>query len=191
MLPNGVLSDQVIYAPFIPPRDIYPTPLVDYELGGVALNDSSQGLQVKVWHGVYTKGSIVFDAPGVDPTVIYTASGITEFSMTFDQNMQPFLAYVQNKIARFRWYDTTVNQFVVVDLPAGSITPKCCLDDKRSRETPSSDILLFYVNNGNLYYRQQRDRFTIEYLLKTGVGGTLKQVGMNLVNRMQLILEVG
>ena len=57
-------------------------------------------------------------------------------------------------------------------------SPKCCMDDKRALATATSDILLGYVQGGDLYYREQRDRFLVPYLLKVGVTGQVIQVGM-------------
>jgi hypothetical protein len=41
----------------------------------------------------------------------------------------------------------------------------------------------------SLYYRQQRDRYEVEYLLKTGLNAKLVRVGMNKGYRLQFMLE--
>ena len=49
-LPAGGLSSSVVAADLLEPDNWRrPSLLVDYELGGVALNDPSQGLQVQPW----------------------------------------------------------------------------------------------------------------------------------------------
>lgn len=189
MLPHNVLSTTAVSAGFLPPRNAVPVPLIDYDEGGIALSDASAGLQVKAWRCRWIAGQFIVDAIGTPPTVIYSRDNVTEFSFTFDQNMQPFLTFVDNTGPYYYWFDTTVPGFVLVSLASDVITPKCALDDKRLPELGSSDIILAYIREGNLYYRQQRDRFGVERLLASDIGGTLRRVGMNLVYRFQF--EIG
>lgn len=185
MLPQNVLSTTVVQAPFLPPKDAPYVPLIDYELGGVALNDASQGLMVKSWRCQYLNGDFIADAAAVAPTVIFSAPQVSEFSFTFDQNMQPFITYVQSGIAKYRWFDASVSSFVIVDIPGNPQTPRCTLDDKRSFASAISDIILAYMNGTILHYRQQRDRFEIEYTLTSNGPGVLTKIGMNLDFRLQ------
>jgi hypothetical protein len=185
MLPDGVLSSQPIVADFLPPRNAVPRPLVDYELGGIALSDPSQGLMVKPWRMQWIDGQFIIDALAVAPTVVLSRAAVTEFSFTFDQNMKPFITFVDGTGAYYYWYDGTVSDYRLVALPSGVITPKCSLDDKRSHQANISDIILAYMKGRGLYYRQQRDRFGIERLLNADAGVALRRVGMNNVWRFQ------
>jgi len=190
MLPDAVRSTSVVAAAFLPPRNVVRVKLVDFDLGGVAIQDPTQGLQVKVWRAEVIGDDVVLSAEGVTPTTIFTQAGITEIALTFDQNMQPFIAYVLNDTdAHFRWFDGTLSQFVVSDLPAGSHSPRCALDDKRDAAgtlAGASDIILTYLREGTLYARVQRDRYSDEYELATGYEDyVLGQFGMNRVLRMQ------
>ena len=184
MLPQYVLSDTPIPQNFAPPRDIPPQQLRAYDYGGVALQDPSQGLQVKVWECRWSNGDFIVNADNVPDTVIYNEAGVTDLDITFDSNMQPFLAYTANGVAKYRWYDSTAGGFVVISLGAGAVTPRCQLDDKRPSQQSISDIILAYVRGGNLYFREQRDRFGIEYLLATNAGQRLLRMGMGLNWRM-------
>lgn len=188
MLPDHELSSIPINAPFLEPANNIRAPLVDYEMGGVALYDASQGLQVKLWT-LYVDGENVWvTAEGVEPTLLFTLPGIREVSLAFDQNMRPFVAFMQHTLARYWWYDTLLGQMTFSDIP-DAVSPRCTLDDKRPMQTFSSDILLAYVKNNNLYYREQRDRFTIEYLLAEDVNATLVTVGMATNNRIRFKLR--
>lgn len=189
MLPDGVLSTTPVTAGFLSPRDAPPQPLVDYELGGVGISDPSQGLMLKSWRMRWVDGEFIADAPAVAPTVLLTRAGVTEFSFTFDQNMKPFITWVEAAGAFYYWYDTTVNAYRTVALSSDVITPKCSLDDKRINQLVRSDIILAYIRAGALCYRQQRDRFGVEYTLKADAGGYLRRVGMNNVWRFQF--EIG
>lgn len=189
MLRDHVLSTTVVAQAFAPPRDIPPQPLIAYDWGGVALNDATKGLQVKVWRCRWVDGDFIVDAAGIPDTVLFSATQVTELDFTFDQNMQPFIAYVQNGVPKYRWYDATVTNFVVVSMASDVVTPRCALDDKRALQGSVSDIILAYVRSGSLYYREQRDRFTVEYLLKASAGSALRRVGMGLNWRFLFEME--
>lgn len=196
MIPNSSLSQITIPGFWIPPDDLENDSLRDYELGGIDLNDPSFGLRFQVWTLTLMNDDVVISAPTVPLTVLFTRTGITELSLAFDQNMNPFVAFVENGVAKFWWYDTVVSQQVFSSLPANSITPRTCLDDKRETQTNSSDIILAYLLNDNLYFRAERDRYSVQYLLKTGVfnptsglPARLKRVGMTDQNRLQFLLQ--
>lgn len=188
MLPQGVLSTpRAVGSAFLPPRNITKRPLVDYELGGTAIQDPAQGLRVQIWTGQIVGSDVVLSAPSVAPVIVFTQAGITEFQFTFDQNMNPFIAYlVDGESPRFRWFDPNVSSFVVTTLPSGSYSLRCSMDDKRAPEIATSDVILTYLRAGTLYYRQQRDRYLIEYTLKAGYGNhVIGAFGMSRVFRLQ------
>lgn len=153
------------------------------------MSDPSKGLMAKKWRMRYINGEFILDAPSTAPEVVYVASQVQDFSFTFDQNMKLFLTFTDDTGAWYWWYDATVLDYVLVSLPAGTVTPKCSLDDKRFHQIYTSDIILAYVRAGGLYYVQQRDRFGVEYLLQSDIGGRLVQVGMNRIWRFQF--EIG
>lgn len=191
MLPEHALSTIPIIAPFLFPKDLPPNAIVDYDLGGVALNDPTQGLMVQAWKGrvkigVNYEGGVYISAANYPEQLHYSAAGLINVSLTFDQNMNPAIAYMQDGTAKLRWYDTTILAYDVITLPAGSQYPRVCLDDKRDMQTATSDILLVYTRSGKLYFREQRDRFLIEYQLYDGVQLDIVMFGMTRANRMQL-----
>lgn len=181
MLPGHVLSTTLQYGNFLYPDYLYTDGLVDYELGGKGLSDASTGLMVQVWTatlvGVPGEAgtSVHVSAPNTPDTLLFQRDGITEISLAFDQNMKPFIAFVAAGQATFWWYDATLPGQKFTDLPVGSSSPKCTLDDKRNLQTlaGTSDILITYIKDDNLYYREQRDRYTIEYLLKADLSTLL------------------
>jgi hypothetical protein len=189
LIPSQRLSSVVMESPFLVPDDAAYSALTDYEYGGAALNDPSQGLQVKVWTLQYSTPDFVLSASGVSPTTVFSFTGVTQVSLAFDQNMRPCIAYVKSGQAWLYWYDTLIENFTHDALDAGIADPRVCLDDKRARQTGSSDIILAYTRNNNLYFRAQRDRFGVEYLLRTDVNALLRKIGMNTGNRLQFQLE--
>jgi len=171
MIPDKALSTLAVEGDFLPPRNRRKQPLEDYELGGVALNDASQGLQFYEWRGRYIDGSVVLDVPGVvAPVTVLTVPGVTEFSFSFDQNMSPVVAYMlDDGSAHFYWFDSTIPGFTTLDLGSGVRSPRCSLDDKRAASgviSGASDVILTYLRDDALYFRAQRDRYATEYKLE-------------------------
>lgn len=196
-MPQNVLSDTPQLGTLLSPRQLRLASdlLLDYELGGIALNDSSQGLEVQTWtcncdghNFVITSAS---DPAGTN--ILTVAGNVVDMSFTFDQNMRQFVAYtLDDGTSWFFWFDSLSHGFVTTQLPAGSISPRCTLDDKRPQNVLSSDIILAYVNHGaqSMYFRQQRDRYLIEYDLIDFSSSTsrLINIGLSTVNRMQFNL---
>lgn len=190
MLPDGVLSTTPDPYAFSGGRSLSVSKVVDFETGGIAVNDASEGLQYQRWRCQLIRGQVIIDAPSVAPFVFMENANIEEISLSFDQNMRPALAYVESGTAKLYWYDSTIPGYTTLTLPAGSITPRISMDDKRSNESSISDIILAYVRSGSLYYRQQRDRFLTEYELATGITTGLVKIGMNNRFRFQFMLEL-
>lgn len=185
MMPGNVLSTSSLPSLFLAPRNVLRDPLTDFHQGGIAVNDGSQGLNVQKWTAAISGSNIVLSGDLVAPSIVLTVPGITWVGLAFDQNMRLFLTYLTPAGAFYRWFDTTISGFVVSQLPAGSDRPMCCLDDNRALQTSSSDILLGYVRGQHLFFRMQRDRYSIEYDLQNVGAGVFRQMGMNRTNRMQ------
>lgn len=152
--------------------------------GGVALNDASQGLNVQTWTLSTDGTSVTIEGETVPQSVLFTGTGITEVSLAFDQNMRPFVAFVDGGGAKYRWFDPVDSTTKITPIGAGVVTPRCCLDDFRPSQTNASDIILAYVRGGSLFYRQQRDRYLVEYPLGLPAQA-LNFVGMGVNLRLQ------
>lgn len=151
-----------------------------YEMGGVALGDASQGQLVQLWR-VFIKNQreVWIEAPNHPESLLFSRIyPITETSLSFDQNMRPTVAFVENGQAYLWWYDSAASSQVFTFLGAGVTNPRCTLDDKRPTQTPQSSIVLVYIRDGALWYRDQSDRFTVEYQLSPTVPGELLIIGM-------------
>ena len=185
MIPEHLLSTTVVQADFLFPDSLERSDLVDYELGGIALSDPSQGLEVQRWTLTYVDPDIIITPDSGGDNVAFSIAGITEASLAFDQNMHPFIAYVVAGESWYWWFDPFTAGQEHVQMATGILTPRCCLDDKRASQTDSSDVILAYIRIGNLYYREQRDRYAIEYLLAAGTPYQLSRIGMNIKIRLQ------
>ncbi len=191
-LPDNALSDVAFRYTWRGTDQADPTQFVDYEMGGVGLNDPSGGLEYQLWT-FDTDGTTVYaSAPSVNRQAILTPAitrPIDSIRCCFDQNMRPFVAYLSSGQWSYWWYDTQISGPTTSQLPSTVNSVACTLDEKRVWEIGKSDICLFYTNNNGLYYRRQRDRYGVEYLLQPSINGTLVKVGMNGINRVQIKLR--
>ena len=188
MLPDSRLSTWPVPALILGGRALDVGLKTDHEDGPIALNDPSSGLFYQIWHGQVYDGGVFLFSDIVERQDILAQLNITEMSFTFDQNGRPTVVYVQYGIAKIWWYDSTIAGMTTTIIGSGIISPKVILDDKRNTQTNNNDIILGYIRNENLYYRQQRDRFGIEYLLATNVVGRLQKIGMGHNLRLQFVV---
>lgn len=177
MFPDNELSDVPNISGFsVPVKTLSPgDKKQDWEMGGVNLSDPSQGLYVQLWTyslevDETTGDSNVFvEAPSVPKTLLFTGSNIDEIAGAFDQNMKPVVAYQESGSPKLWWWDPTAVAQVHTALPSGCMDMRCTLDDKRWFSVDESDVVLSYVRGGSLYFRLQRDRYAVEYLLHPDV----------------------
>lgn len=189
MLPQNRASTLPIPGLSQPGDDARSVLLVDQELGGVAINDASQGLSVQLWTISYAGVNVTLTSQSGSSSVLFSAAAITELALSFDQNMRPTVAYRQGGNVFLRWWDTTEAAYVVTDFGPG-FSPRLCLDDRRPSQIGNSDVIFAYIRSGALYYRQQRDRYEVERMLRNELPPStrLKSVGMNRNWRLQFEL---
>lgn len=196
-LPSDELSTTPAPSRFSGARAGATSKTVDYEDGGIALNNSSRGLLYQRWRArLFNAGQadsyVMLDAREVPEFVWLTVANMTEISFSFDQLMRPVVVYVAGGRAYLNWYDSAVPGYVTTALAADVETPRVAMDDKRYAVTDgfqTNDVILAYVRGGNLYYRQQRDRYQVERLLATGVKPLIK-IGFSRGLRLQFMHEV-
>lgn len=168
--------------------------LWDAEDGPIAEQDPSKGHNYQQWRAYLQDYKIILEADNIPPRVLLESpdNTITDISICFNQNADLHYAWVDAGVAFFRWYDTQAASFQTMQLPAGVRTPKITLDDKRPTQSGRSDIILSYIKADNkLYFRRQRDRFQIEYLLDDGPFISIERLYMNNGYRLQWLLTRG
>lgn len=191
MFPPGSPSTQYVQADFLSPDEVIRDPLIDYERGGIHLNDASQGLDVQDWKAWYDGTSIkVSTVTNTDVTTVVTAALVTYVSLAFDQNMRLALVYVANGITKLRWFDPVANA-IVTDTIDNANQPMISLDDKREISVSTSDLVLVYIRGDVVYFRLQRERFIIENTYATLNPGihTVLGMGLNRQNRFQIYIR--
>lgn len=188
-LPDNRLSSEPLPGYFLGARaQVFPD-YIDYMDGGVGIQDPSLGLNYQTWTAEIVEDivedRIVLSAPTYPATTVYTGDDITEVSLAFDQNMNPVIAFVEAGVSKLYWYDTLAGEQVVTEIPGNVTHPRVALDDTRQFNIVNSDIILAYIKDGALCYRQQRDRFEVERQLSSGPWIALVRIGMGSTLRFQ------
>jgi len=194
-LPNQVLSTVPVPSTFLPPRNFTRFSPVsgrsDVHMGGIAIADASHGLLYQLWTAVLVDGNVLLSAPNTPQFTFLSGLGTDTVwvALAFDQNARPFIAYANTAgVCHYHWFNPIVNNFVTDLLPRTVLRPFASVDDQHPAEIAISDIILAYVSAGILYFRAQRDRYTIEYTLGPAPA-TLVQVGMSHVTRFQFAFQ--
>lgn len=177
--------------PMPPPDALKVFGLVDREMGGVAIGDTSQGLSSHLWTCEVVGNSVMLSVDGGAQALLFSRPGIVDVALAFTQNMQPTVAWQQQDGTLWmRFYDGAQADYVVESFGPGN-SPRLALDDKRPEFSTGSDVMLAYMVGTTLKQRLQRDRFSIERDLLTGIpeGSRLQRIGMaNL--RMQFVVGI-
>lgn len=174
----------------------------DYEMGPLALEDTSKGVAYQRWHLTYNGGTGQFTVtPELigAPSIISIAPvfNVTQCTLAFDNNGHVNIAYtVFSGATALYWYDTVIADWTTTALPSAVFCPTLTLDDKRFFATSSNDILLWWTEEQqdgtyNLYRAQQRDRFDPLFPkeMATDVYKYIYKCGMNEGLRVQLGLS--
>lgn len=163
---------------------------LDYEDGGIAVGNTSAGHMFQIWRGRLISPNIIIDAPFVEPFILYTDPDITEFSFTFDQNMNIIFSFVSNGTSYIRYMSD--GNYINKELPAGSTNPRVFLDDKRETQlrVGASDIILAYIRNGNLCVSIQRENYNTEHIVASDITTELLKIGINQYNRIQYAMRL-
>lgn len=191
MIPQNALSSSPVVDDIVGGKGQSNNQLIDYETGGIALNNPTGGLSYQIWKAeVLNFREVWISSPNTPRTFVFSSGySLQSISLSFDQNMRPYIAYMENGIAKFYWFNSLIGGPDILTLPTGSRNPKTSMDDKNSVATDlgTNDIILAYMRGTTLYFRVQRDRYQIEYTLRTGVTGDLLKFGMGENRRLQFV----
>lgn len=186
MIPGNIVTPILDPAAFQPPYNEAYNPFIQTVQGGNAISDPSAGRQVKDWAVSYS-GGIISVGPKLE-AVVFTleADDVETISLAFDSNMSVVLAWKTPTGAKLYYYDTLTSTYIT-RVFADVTSCRVGVDDAREVNVTNSDVIFAYTLNGNLYWRQQRDRYDIERL----AGATtnlLKRMGPSVSNRLQFEL---
>ena len=173
---------------FLYPRSKRYSVMQSWDRGGVAISDPSEGIDSYIWESWSDGDTIYIRREGGATLEVISEPLITEIDLTFDQNMRPCIVYVSDGVSKMFWYDASVEKQTTTIYP-DIRNPRVSLDDKRTVNTSESGIIFSYVRGNSLYYRLQRDRYSIEHLIidesfrDKDLPLTLKKIGMGMGGR--------
>lgn len=187
MIPGNNFTPTPIISTFQPPYDEPYTALSQNVLGGIALNNSSQGRQYRTWNVTYTGGNIEVRPVGNSIAFTLPAVDVQTVSLAFDNNMGVVIAWKTTGGANLYYYDTLTSQYITRFF-SGVLSCRVCVDDARDFYTANSDVIFGYTLGADLYYRQQRDRYDTQYNIGPSVKRLIR-MAPNVGNRLQFELR--
>jgi len=194
----GGLSSTPVPGDIAPPENRVFYALTSYELGPLAIEDTTEGNTYQNWTLTYNTGTGLMTATPETigfPVPTLTVPGIIYLTFTFDQNGRISYTWMTETSSYLYWYDTALGMTVTTDLGSDVITPSIALDDKRVSQNSANDMLLWYSKPDgggayNLYMLRQRDRFLTEYLMESGISTPyITKLGMNDGLRVQFTVS--
>jgi hypothetical protein len=155
------------------------TATLDYESGGVALNDATEPY-IFDWKCESVTGSLLLYKLENSVWVLKFTYNINhdDFSFTFDQNMNIVISYTYNNIGYIYYFDSKTSSYIHKNIGSDIINPRVTLDDKRYELLYNSEIICCYIKNNNLYIRKQIQDYDIENLTNVTNIINLEQIGM-------------
>ncbi len=157
------------------------SPYIDYEMGGIALGNSSLGLDVVLWKLAYDRinGELRLGKADEQGEVLLTEMGLKKVSLAFDVNMKPVYVIERKTGVNLNYYDTEQQQQVDKFFD-GIRSPYVCLDERREENLTNADVCFCYIKGTKLYVRYQRERYLTEHLLAelTHETSYIERVGM-------------
>lgn len=187
MIPGNQFTTIPVVHSYISPYNRPYKPLEQAVLGGIALNDPSRGRMYQNWIVFYENpfirikpenGSVVFSLEQPDVKTV---------SLAFDNNMNIALAWQKTTGSYLYYFDILIDDYAILEIP-GATSCRIVVDDPRDFYISASDIIFGYTLNGNLYWRQQRDRYATERLIGEAQG-KLRKMAPSDGNRLQFELR--
>jgi len=190
MLPSNMLSNVPLPSGWYYHEDSPAGAGVAYTEGGPSLLNPAEGTLGTTWRVKLKENKYVYLESLTHPeTLIHTGVSITWVSLAFDVLMNPLYIWVDQGETFLSWYDAVVADRVITSFGSGLVTPTLDLDAKNPIHSGYADVIFAYLKaDMKLYYRQQRERFTVERLLSDGPFVSIVRTGMNKLNRFQFEL---
>ncbi len=180
-----------VTAAFLPPLDEPYDPLYMRATGGIAIGDGSQGREVQFWTVVYGSGGVISVQAELSGTPGYelAVDGVLSVCLAFDSNMAVALSYMKADGGYLYFYNGLINDYQTNYYPEAT-SCRVVVDKTTEFFNAQSDVIFAYTDTSDeLHYRQQRDRYTIEYDVPGGSAGwELIRLGPSFDNRLQFQL---
>jgi len=178
-----LVSSQAVPSKFLTP--IRRGTETDFEWGGLALQDNTGGLYQILWEAYYRDNTIRLRSKTHEYIIVSGIPQPDHLSIAFDVNMNYNCTYIIDGTLYWKWYDTTILGHVTTPIP-NVTSAYCTLDDARPNADDWNDVILIYIRDHVMYYRLQRDRYTVEYEFAELPNRKIMQAGMTTGHRLQV-----
>ena len=184
MIPNNTFTATPVIGTFLYLQDVVYTPLTQTVMGGIAISDPSEGRLYQPWSVNYDGTNILVN-PNTSAAVFTMAvPNVVAVSLAFDSNMGIVLAWITTSGTAVLYYYDTIAAAYTTHSYAGITSCRLCVDNPVTYFQGASDVIFGYTNGTNLCYRQQRDRYNIEYIIAPTTK-LLTRLGPTSANRLQ------
>ncbi|MGR6502813.1 hypothetical protein [Shewanella sp. Koi 1] len=161
-------------------------------LGSAQVSASNETLTDAWWAFEHATGGVFklyryTDNAWVYHSDLFTVGSCTAFSAAFDQLGKPLVFFDTGGELRLWWFDPVLAAHTTTVFGEGEY-PFTTFDIKYEISNSTSDVLLFYVRDGAIYYRMQRDRYVTEYSTPIiSDATTIQQADIATDYRMQIV----
>lgn len=166
---------------------------IDCERACIGIGDTSGGFLSTLWHSEYDLNTgDIYICKGVERFLVVRLPNIKELSFTFDQNMNPVITYVLqgSREVYLYFYESYEAKYVHKLLATDGRSPYVTIFDTRPNEVHNSKVYVCYIRGNTLYYRDQLDRFDVEYALFEDISAyRLVQFGMCYSSRVNWVFS--
>lgn len=144
-------------------------------LGPEAIGDPLDYLLLGTW-SMYRDGSeVVLNSPTGVPArfALEDAELADHIDFAFDQNGGVLIVYSVNDTIKLYWYNPQTAQTEVTDIATG-MTPYITPSSWNDVAGGDREVLIVYCRDGDVRYRRQDDRYSVEYSMgETDIGAIL------------------
>jgi hypothetical protein len=183
MIPENRITAAPIVGNFSFPLTEEYNPIHQRVFGGISLGDSTKGRLFKLWEVKLNNGIISIGPVGSSIVLNIQAPGASSVGLAFDTAMRVTVCWTTTTGSWLFYYNTVTQNYSTLFFQ-GYTSCRVCVDDPRSFYETESDVIFSYTYSGNLYWRQQRDRYSEERHIGPTPGSIIK-VGLSLLGRLQ------
>ena len=189
-VPLDTFTPEPVTAAFLPPLDESYTPLSMRATGGIAIGDGSQGREVQFWTVSYGSDDVISVQPEMSGIAGFelVVEGMLSVCLAFDSNRAVALSNLTADGGYQYFFNGLVDDYQTNYYP--NITScRVAVDKTTEFFNAQSDVIFAYTDTSDeVHYRQQRDRYEIEYDVGSSAGWELIRLGPSNDNRLQLQL---
>ena len=164
----------------------------ELELGPLVLSASGGDISAAWWLFEYEEGVVwasrynQTNGQFENKAAVVSVPTVKRLSATFDQLGRPMVFYDTGTELRLYWFDPVLTENTTTVFGEGKY-PFATFDIRWDTSNPRSDVTLFYIRSKTIYYRLQRDRYSIEYATPVTNAKEIKAADMTKDYIMQLV----